>query len=353
MASDEPSDGLTNLVADTIERLITLDVSGYGVIGDLAAAARALHGRPPCMLAGERLLATCKAGDNVFITSGWTLPGLFPYGETDGPVGAALLARAIGIATGARTAMLTEPWLLPIATAACRAAGLNVLTEQEVEAAPQTVHSRNPHCLVIPLPIDSAEGVRETERLFARYAPKAVIAIEKSGPNAKGSYAMVDGRDNSEVVAKVEHLFARARSSGVLTIGIGDRGNEVGFARIADVPRRILPFGNDATNETEVDVLVVAGVSNWGASGIAAAMAARLDRPEILHDAELERRVIDKCVDAGAFDGFSCRPELAVDGMGLAVHMAIITLLNEIVRAPAARGLSIFSTPVFKRSTKQ
>src|SRR5262249_30689025 len=156
--------------------------------------------------------------------------------------GAALLARAIGIATGARTAMLTEPWLVPIATAACRAAGLNVLTEQEVEAAPQQVHPRNPHCLVIPLPIDSAEGARETERLFAHYAPKAVVSIEKSGPNAKGRYAMVDGRDNSGVVAKVEHLFARARSSGVLTIGIGDRGNEVGFARIADVPRRILPF---------------------------------------------------------------------------------------------------------------
>ena len=351
-ALDAPTDGLTNLIAETIDKVITLDVSGYGVIGELSLAARTLYGRPPSMLAAERLLAACEGGGTVFITTGWTLPGMFPYGETDGPVGAALLARALGIATAARTVLLTEPWLVAMVTAACRAAGLNAMSEQDIDAAHQEVHPRNPHCLVIPLPVDSAQGLLETERLFAKYAPRAVVAIEKSGPNSKGRYAMVDGFDNSDSVAKVEHLFARARSSGVLTIGIGDRGNEVGFAKIAAVPRRVLPFGEEATNETDVDVLVVASVSNWGASGIAAAMAARLDRPEILHTSDLEGRVIEKCVDAGAFDGFSCRPELAVDGMGLPIHTAVTTLLNEIVRAPAARGLSIFSTPVFKRSAK-
>lgn len=348
-AAASTDDSLRRLIGETIDRLITLDVSGYGVIGPLSVAARALFDRPPVMVAAERLLEACANGGDVFLTTGWILPGLYPYGETDGPIGAAALGRALHMAAGVRPIVLTEHALVPIVTACCRAAGLNVMTEADVEAAPRAVHARNPHCLVIPFPIEDADARQEAHRLFAAYRPKAVIAIEKSGPNDRGQYAMVDGSDVSDSVAKVEHLFAEASDRHVLTIGVGDRGNEVGFAAIADVPRRVLPFGKLATNVTPVDVLVVAGVSNWGASGIAAALAAVLDRPEVLHTPQMESRMLEKCVDAGAFDGFSCRPEASVDGMGEPVQVAIIALLNEVVRAPAARGLSIFSTPVHKR----
>jgi hypothetical protein len=204
--------------------------------------------------------------------------------------------------------------------------------------------------LVVPYPVDDAAAVREATRLFDAYKPNAMIAIEKNGPNQHGRYSMVDGSDNSDCVAKAGRLFEEATRREVLTIGIGDRGNEIGFGRIAEVPRRVLPFGENATDSTVVDVTVTATVSNWGASGIAATLAALLDRPEILHDPATEARMLHRCIDAGGIDGFTCRPVPMTDGMVEGAHVAVNTLLNELVRAPAARTPSVFSTPIHRRT---
>ena len=184
--------------------------------------------------------------------------------------------------------------------------------------------------------------------LIDTYAPKAVMAVEKNGPNREGRYSMVDGSDNSDCVIKAGLLFEEAARGGVLTIGIGDRGNEIGFGPIEETPRRILPFGEQATDATMVDVLVTAAISNWGASGIAAALAADFDRPEVMHDPATESRMLQRCIDAGGIDGFSCRPVPVTDGMGKAVQVGICALLNELVRAPAAKEPSVFSTPMIR-----
>lgn len=245
--------------------------------------------------------------------------------------------------------VLTEERMIPCTVATCRAAGLNVLTEDDLRQAPRPPHARNLCCIVVPIPIDDGEMVRETKRLFDTYEPKALVAIEKNGPNQYGRYSMVDGSDNSDCVAKAARLFEEAARRGVLTIGIGDRGNEIGFGRVAEVPRRILPFGENATDSTVVDILVTAAVSNWGASGIAATLAALLDRPEILHSIATESRMLHRCIDAGGIDGFTCRPEPSTDGMVEATHVGICALLHELVRAPAARMGGLFSTPVIRR----
>jgi len=175
--------------------------------------------------------------------------------------------------------------MVPITVATCRAAGLNVMTEDDFEHAPRPPHPNNLWCLVVPIPYEDEACIAETRRLFERYQPKAVVAIEKNGPNAEGRYSMVDGVDNSDCVIKAARFFEEAARRGVLTIGIGDRGNEIGCGTIAEVPKRLLPFGEQATDATVVDVLVTAAVSNWGASGIAAVLAAILDRPEVMHEA--------------------------------------------------------------------
>ncbi len=337
---------LVELIADNIDRLINLDISGYGVIAELYQAARALHGRPLTLLAAQRLRDRLGDGGTFFVTSGWVMPGTFPYGETDGPIGAATLGRALGIAFNARMVVLTEERMIGCTIAACRAAGISVLSEADLECAPRPPHLRFLHCVIIPFPIDDDAAIAESQRLFETYRPKALVAIEKNGPNHKGQYAMVDGSDNSDCVAKAARLFEEAQRKGVFTIGIGDRGNEIGFGAIADTPRRILPFGEDATNVTTVDLLVTAAVSNWGASGIAACLAALLNRPEIIHLPETESRMLHRCIDAGALDGFTCRPVPCSDGMQESTHVAICALLNELVRAPAVNIKGLFSTPL-------
>lgn len=350
----QKSGTLIELITDTIDRLINLDISGYGVIDHLYKAARGLHTRPITLHAAQQLRERLEGpGETVFVTSGWVMPGTYPYGETDGPIGAATLARALGIGLGARTIILTEDLMVDCTTAACRAAGLSVLSEKDLAQAPRPVHSGLLHCIIIPFPIDDAAAVSEAHRLFETYKPKALMSVEKNGPNQNGLYCMVDGSDNSECVAKAARLFEEAQRRGVLTIGIGDRGNEIGFGAIADVPRKVLPFGENATDNTTVDILVTAAVSNWGASGIAASLAALLGRPEVMHDTETERRMLHRCIDAGGIDGFTCRPVPMTDGMQEATHVAICALLNEIIRAPAVTVNGLFSTPIHGTRTSK
>jgi hypothetical protein len=339
---------LHELITENIDRLVNIDVSGYGVIGHLYAAARQLSKRPICLEAAHRLKDRLGPGDHFFVTSGWLMPGFYPYGETDGPIGAATIGRALALGINARMVVLTEDRMIPIMVAACRAAGLNVLGESDLDTAPRRPHPQNAYCIIVPFPIDDGMAISEAKRLFDRYAPKALIAIEKNGPNAEGRYSMVGGDDNSDCVAKAGRLIEEAARRNVLTIGIGYRGNEIGFGAIADVPKRILPFGEKATDVTVVDILVTAAVSNWGASAIAAALAVLLDNSDVLHDPATEARMLDRCIDAGGIDGFQCRPITQTDGMSAAAHVAINTLLNELVRAPAVRSASVFSTPVHK-----
>ncbi len=336
-------------VTDTIDRLVSIDVSGYGVIDQLYDAARAYHDMPLSLLAATTLRTHIKPLDTFFVTTGWMLPGTYPYTETDGPIGAAILGRALALGLRARMVVLTEPEVVDAVKACCRAAGLNVLSEDDLQEAPRPPHDGNAYCIVKAFPYGDSEAIEESRKLFDRYAPKAMVAIEKSGPNADGQYCMVDGSDNSDCVIRAARLFEEAARREVCTIGIGDRGNEIGFGTIQEVPQKLLPFGPQAVCTTEVDVLVTAAVSNWGASAIAAALAIILKNPDLLHDAVTEARLLDAAIGAGAVDGFSHRPILQTDGMGVRVHAAIVEVLNEIVRAPAASGLSLSSTPLFRR----
>jgi len=106
--------------------------------------------------------------------------------------------------------------------------------------------------------------------------PSALIAIEKLGPNQQGVYHMVKGHDSSAFQAKAGRLFDAARPRGILTIGVGDRGNEIGMGAIADTVRQVLPYGSicqcpcggGVADATEVDVVVPGTCSNWGAYGM-------------------------------------------------------------------------------------
>jgi hypothetical protein len=83
---------------------------------------------------------------------------------------------------------------------------------------------------------------------------------------------------------------------------------------------------------TGTDVLLSAAVSNWGAYGVAAALAALERRPEILHSADDEDRMLLACVAAGGFDGAYARQVPMVDGTSQRVQTSLITMLHEVVR---------------------
>jgi hypothetical protein len=129
------------------------------------------------------------------------------------------------------------------------------------------------------------------------------------------------GLDISAYQSPVHKLFEYTLydEPSITTIGIGDGGNEIGMGKIPwHVIRRNIPNGGLIACRVPTDHLIVAGVSNWGAYGLAAGVSvlrgAKL--PHELFDAERERELLRIMVEQGPLvDGVSAKPRVSVDGL--------------------------------------
>lgn len=312
-------------LAESIDHMIAVEFrkgsAPNSFIAQLHRAARELTGRPLAWHAAEALHARVAAGDLVYIATGHVHPVALPHGETDGPPGAAGLARTLVLAQKASVVILCEESVIETVKATCSAAGLVVREERDLPM-PRSI-------AVQAFPVDPEEARVAAEVIGAKAA--AVITIEKIGPSSTGAYRTGSGSEVTQHVAKIDLLVDAAREAGALTIGIGDLGNEIGMAAISATVGEILAKGELIACSTVTDHLIVAGCSNWGAYGIAAALAALHGDVRLLHDAEVERNMIEACCAAGAVDGFSAAPTLEVDGGSWQFHSAFITMLRELV----------------------
>jgi hypothetical protein len=194
--------------------------------------------------------------------------------------------------------------------------------------------------LAINFPLGDAAGKKAAAALIKKYKPAAMVFIEKVGPNVKGIYHSIMGTPRTpDKIASAYHLADLAKTAGILTIGIGDGGNEIGCGVIKEAVREIQPFGKDCGcpchggvgTVTECDVLVFAAVSNWGAYGIAAALAGHLGDREVLHDEATELRIVHASVAGGAMDGAYSRLIPYVDGTSDKLQASLITVLHQII----------------------
>jgi hypothetical protein len=80
------------------------------------------------------------------------------------------------------------------------------------------------------------------------------------------------------------------------------------------------------------EIPIMATMSNWGAYGIAACLAFIIEKPNILHSPELELRMTEACVRAGAMDGSLVRSTLSCDGTTVDGSKAFVQLLHELIR---------------------
>jgi hypothetical protein len=318
-----------------VDKLASLEMRGQrldqGVIDKLHRAARQKLGAPLTMLAAEKLAAQVSASDTVIITTGAGRAPYLPKGETDGPLGAAAVARALRYGLDAIPVILCEEDFVENIAATCVAAGVAVRDYETAKVVPFS-------CTVQSFPCDDTV-TQAAQNVMKQMKPKALIAIEKLGPNVVGIAHSAVGMQVTENRARVEHLFDLARESGVLTIGIGDNGNEIGFGIIADAVRKYkeygdvcqCPCGKGLACATETDVLIVAGTSNWGAYGIEACLAAILGKPELIHEAETERRMLEECVRTGAVDASYAQQVPSVDGTPAYVQTALLDLMRFVV----------------------
>ena len=105
-------------IAEAIDHLITAPMSNWTILkgiplAKLYEASRRQAKQPLTLAAAEMLVGNVKPGERVLMVSGFIMRD---YGlpETDGPIGAAVLARALALGLGAVPVGVSE-------ASACRA----------------------------------------------------------------------------------------------------------------------------------------------------------------------------------------------------------------------------------------
>jgi len=224
--------------------------------------------------------------------------------ETDGPPGTASLGRALRM-LGSDVTYITDAAALPPLQAALEALGEPTKV--------RTFHA-------------AGDAALTARRLLSEYAPTHLISVERPGRTRGGDYLSMRGESVREWNAPLDALFLEAPRR-VVTVGVGDGGNEIGMgalrARLARAGARI----NRVASVVSARHAVVAGVSNWGAYGIVAELG-RLTRRALLHSGDEERRMIEACVKAGAVDGITRKHEATVDALPLEAHVGMVELLR-------------------------
>ncbi|WP_247730312.1 glutamate cyclase domain-containing protein [Halovivax limisalsi] len=320
MAFDDSASG------EIIDQVIGIEArpNGLPTVHPLYEAARELGDEAMTYSAATALLDAVEPGDTVLITYGANVPPWYPRGETDGPYGAAALARTLALTAGVRPVIATEERNADAMKPVLRSIGLDAVSVE-------TLYERNHAAAVVPYTEDADEAESEAAAVLDRHDPQALVAVEKLGPTRDGTVRSLIGADRSANHAKLGPLFDRAREEGRLTVGFGDGGNEIGMAKIRDAVVEHIPAGEEICTRIETDELIVGGSSNLGAYGVAAMIAVLERDPDAFHTPADERRMLDAGMTAGIADGLTTRPTATVDGMNRDSLEGIVAVLNNII----------------------
>jgi hypothetical protein len=339
---------MPDIIGTNVDRLITVEMRNramnHHIIGPIYEEARREGGgRPITASAAEALKERVGAGDTVLIVTGAGYAPEAPNGESDGPPGAAALARALFWGLKAVPVYVTEECHAPPVVASSQAAGIMV---RDFELA----RTRRMGASLVTAPTTQEDIADWAREVFDTYRPKAIVAIERLGPNDQGILHYSTGVVPENYV-DISALFDEARSRGVLSIGIGDNANEIGFGRIHSFMQDFHPYGRRCQYEggtgvptvVPTDIFLPASVSNWGAYGIAAMLGFLCRNVDLVQTPELERKIVTACLDAGGWEMRYCTSRFIVDGTEGESSMSIVQLLRDMVRvniAPLDRGLS-------------
>lgn len=312
---------------DAIDQLLTVDMNGRGTIQTLYQAANEHHGESPLKRAATELEDELNPGEEVLISTGFIEPPSLTQ-ETDGPIGAASLARTLKTGFDVHPVILAEERGLPVVKAALRAFGLNVSNEPEAKDTAWTVG-------IEPFPTKLNQAEKAVSRIRRSHEIAALVAIEKAGANEEGEYHHMTGQRWTSYCAKTDLLF---EASNTLSIGIGDGGNELGMGTIRHNVKERIPngtacgcgCGGGIVSDTRTDIVVPVTVSNWGAHGIVTHLSLMKDE-NLLHSPDLEIRALVQCGAEGSVDGETGRTDGYCDALSPETHASIVYLLHEII----------------------
>lgn len=272
-----------------------------------------------------------------------------PPTETDGPSGAFAIAKAM-LTLGHSVTIATdecneEPILVASAASGLHRFGTNL-----------TVESFPPQCTF-------TDGDDERLKCLGDWAD-IVVSVERPGPTLTGDYLTMNGVSMSHLVAPLEDVLMPPSSLDdegnplmqstepmKVSIGIGDGGNEVGMGKVMNkLVSSGIPNAETIGCIVPTTHLIVSSVSDWGAYGLTAAIAA-LARSQCLLGADfgpseipmelyvnlfipLDQETADilqAMVESGARDGITKQKDMTIDGFHILESMKVLEDLRSIL----------------------
>lgn len=325
-------DELFTRIGWQIDNLMAIDTRGKGIVPALYQAATEIVRAPLAMTAAQRLRTAIAPGDVVGIITGFPSRSFLGRGitETDGPVGALYLARVLEEVLNAVPVIIIDTALQKYCSKPAANAGLLVTTlEQALIAKRGRVNAAV--VTFLDCPVEDEDAHQVAARFMQEQQPKALIAVEMPALAADGFAHTASGRAIvHDHLAKADHFFALAAQQGVLRIGLGDGGNEMGMGNLRQTLARISPIGETIAARSESDVPVVGASSNWAAYAIGICIEAMSGSTKVNRSIDLAG-IIRRCAEEGAIDGYSSRPEAKVDGTPISMNLALLEMMSWVV----------------------
>jgi hypothetical protein len=314
-----------------IESLIRCDPARRGLLGGNGGATRLGLGQ---LAAAARHLS--EHGRAVGIVTGFAIPtAAGPVAETDGPLGAVLLA-ATCAAVGITPHLITDEACGKCLREAARFAGLG---SDNVEVSPLDAAAAVAWCdrwleqtpeltHLIAVERVGPSHTRESLESQPRHGPPPVDQFEALvPPEFRDRCHNMRGEPIEQFTAPLHRLFERRTRGPLHTIGIGDGGNEIGMGAFPwEELYMLVASGHGARIVCRVpaDWTIIAGTSNWSAYALAADLALLRGQPDVLRvwTERQQEELLTHIVRHGpAVDGVTRELEPTVDGLPFVTYI--------------------------------
>ncbi|KAH0786452.1 DUF4392 domain-containing protein [Histomonas meleagridis] len=256
---------------------------------------------PGCLSILSDKILKCDKSKKSYVLTGFCC--MFGRCETDGPLGSSVLCSTLR-SLGFNTELLCDKYAEPVVKAASHGNPVTVVED----------------------PNEIAD-------------PSFIISVERPGRSLKtDDFRTMKARDITNVTAPLDLLFPKVGDppKPYLTVSVGDGGNEIGTGNIYEKVKQFVSQGEEICTSIACDILVMAGVSNWGALAIAAALVVASQCEEaketFVNECNKQEEILSSMISAGSYDGCTGKSELSIDGMKFEnEHLNVTNQLVKIV----------------------
>ena len=321
-------------IGENLDSLMNLDPRGYGVCRVLYDGSRKYTGEPTSTHAAKGLVKNVKAGEKVYILTGFIL---LPWeeAETDGIISSTLLARFLIRAFGAKPVMIVPEQCTKAVIAMSKVLGFDVTTDID--------NIGDNEACIVEFTKSMDEAPVQADEILSHGLPCAVISNEAPGRNKNGYYHNAVGVNTTDVEAKDDVLFKKCQALGIYNLSIGDLGNEIGMAAIEEHIREYIPYAEEGgckagtgfgiLADSAADNIITATCSDWGCNALMAATAFLLGDTELFHTQQEQSVAMDAAAQAGMLDMYGeARPY--IDGIGKNINLPMVSMMKALIEYP-------------------